>query len=115
MHGLVTDLREEFGRPIIDTLADGLAPFDGIVVLDNCEHLLGGVRPLVDQLLRRCPTLRVLTTSREPLGVTGETTWRVPSLDRDAGVELFVQRAHSARPDFDPSDDELRNRRPSTS
>ena len=103
----VLGVREEFGRPIIDTLADRLRQFDGLVVLDNCEHVLGGVRPLVDQLLRRCPTLHVLTTSREPLGVTGETTWRVPSLDRDAGVELFVQRAHSARPDFDPSDDEL--------
>ena len=105
--GQVLGLREEFGRPIIDTLASGLRQFDGLVVLDNCEHVLGGVRPLVDQLLRRCPTLRVLTTSREPLGVTGETTWRVPSLDRAAGVELFAQRAHSARHDFDPSDDEL--------
>ncbi len=105
--GQVLGLREEFGRPIIDTLADGLRQFDGLVVFDNCEHVLGGVRPLVDQLLRRCPTLRVLTTSREPLGVTGETTWRVPSLERDAGVELFMQRARSARPDFDPRDDEL--------
>ena len=103
----VLGLREEFGRPIVDTLAEGLREFDGLVVFDNCEHVLGGVRPLVDQLLRRCPTLHVLTTSREPLGVTGETTWRVPSLDRDAGVELFVQRAHSARPDFDPGDEEL--------
>jgi predicted ATPase/DNA-binding CsgD family transcriptional regulator len=103
----VLGVREEFGRPVIDTLAERLRRFDGLVVLDNCEHVLGGVRPLVDQLLRRCPTLHVLTTSREPLGVTGETTWRVPSLDRDAGVELFVQRAHSARADFSPSDDEL--------
>ena len=103
----VLGVREEFGRPIIDTLAERLRQFDGLVVLDNCEHVLGGVRPLVDQLLRRCPTLHVLTTSREPLGLTGETTWRVPSLDRDAGVELFVQRAHSARADFSPSDDEL--------
>jgi predicted ATPase/DNA-binding CsgD family transcriptional regulator len=103
----VFGLREEFGRPIIDTLADGLRQFDGLVVVDNCEHLLGGVRLLVDQLLRRCPTLHVLTTSREPLGLTGETTWRVPSLDRAAGVELFVERAHRARPDFDPTDEEL--------
>lgn len=103
----VIGLREEFGRPIGDTLAEGLREFDGLVVLDNCEHVLGGVRPLADQLLRRCPTLQLLTTSREPLGVTGETTWRVPSLDRDAGAELFVQRAHSARPDFDPDAEEL--------
>jgi predicted ATPase/DNA-binding CsgD family transcriptional regulator len=103
----VLGLREEFGRPIVDTLSGRLREFDGLVVLDNCEHVLGGVRPLVDQLLRRCPGLHVLTTSREPLGVTGETTWRVPSLNRDAGVELFVQRAHSARPDFDPGGDEL--------
>jgi len=104
--GQVLGLREEFGRPVIDTLDEGLRQFDGLVVLDNCEHVLGGVRPLVDQLLRRCPTLRILTTSREPLGVTGETTWRVPSLDQATGVELFTQRARSARQDFDPSDDE---------
>ena len=81
----VLGVREEFGRPVIDTLAERLRRFDGLVVLDNCEHVLGGVRPLVDQLLRRCPTLHVLTTSREPLGVTGETTWRVPSLDSGCG------------------------------
>jgi predicted ATPase/DNA-binding CsgD family transcriptional regulator len=103
----VFGLREEFGRPLVDTLADRLQPIDALVVVDNCEHVLGGVLPVVEQLLRRCPKLRVLTTSREPLGVTGETTWRVPSLDEAAGVELFVQRARSVRPDFDPSDDDL--------
>lgn len=103
----VFGLREEFGRPLIDTLADRLRPFDGLLVVDNCEHVLGGVRPVVEQLLRRCPNLSVLTTSREPLGVTGETTWRVPSLDEAAGADLFVQRARSVRPDFDPGDDDV--------
>jgi predicted ATPase/DNA-binding CsgD family transcriptional regulator len=103
----VFGLREEFGRPMIDTLTDRLQPFDGLVVLDNCEHVLDGVRPLVEQLLRRCPKLHLLTTSREPLGVTGETTWRVPSLGQLAAVELFVQRARSVRPEFDPSDDDI--------
>ena len=103
----VFGLREELGRPLIETLADRLRTFDTLLVVDNCEHVLAGVRPLVDQLLRRCPRLRIVTTSREPLGLTGETTWRVPSLDRDTGVELFVQRARHVRPDLDPTADDL--------
>lgn len=102
----VLGLREEFGRPLLDTLAEQLQHFDGLLVVDNCEQVLAGVRPAVEQLLRRCPTLQVLATSREPLGVGGEATWRVPSLDVQGGIELFMQRAKSARPDFQPDDAE---------
>nr|WP_062339292.1 hypothetical protein [Herbidospora sakaeratensis] len=45
--------------------------------LDNCEHLVDGVAALAERLLRRCPLLRVLATSREPLGITGESLWPV--------------------------------------
>ena len=51
-----------------------------LLVMDNCEHLLDACAQLVDALLRACPDLRVLATSREALGLTGEIAWRVPSL-----------------------------------
>jgi len=102
----VLGLREEFGRPLFDTLAEQMRNFDGLLVVDNCEQVLEGVRSTLDHLLKHCPTLRVLATSREPLGLAGEAIWRVPSLDMDLGVELFVQRAQSARPGFQPSEAE---------
>lgn len=93
-------LVEEPGRPVVDTLSEQLAGLDALVVLDNCEHLLEPCTRLVDALLRAAPALRFVTTSREPLGVPGELTWRVPSLDEEAGVRLFVERAALVRPGF---------------
>lgn len=68
------------GQAALDALADALAPQDIVIVLDNCEHLLAGCAKTADALLRRCPTLRLIATSREPLGVDGEVIYRVPSL-----------------------------------
>jgi predicted ATPase/class 3 adenylate cyclase/DNA-binding CsgD family transcriptional regulator len=99
----VFGIREEFGRPMIDTLAEQLQGLATLVVIDNCEQVLGDVSAVVDRLLQQCPMVRVLATSREALGLTGEVTWRVPSLDESTGIELFVQRARSARPGFDPT------------
>jgi predicted ATPase/class 3 adenylate cyclase/DNA-binding CsgD family transcriptional regulator len=71
-----------------------------LVVLDNCEHLLDPIAELVTSLLQ-APRLKVLTTSREPLGVAGEVAWRVPSMSlTDEAVELFVDRARRVRPGF---------------
>ena len=72
---------------------DHLSPRTTLLVLDNCEHLVGGCASLADSLLRSCPGLRVLATSREPLGVDGETLFTVPPLSlpdprRPAGVDL---------------------------
>ncbi len=103
----VFGIREEFGRPMIDTLAEQLHSLSVLIVIDNCEQVLGDVSAVVDRLLQHCPTIRLLATSREALGLTGEVAWRVPSLDESTGVELFVQRACSARPGFDPTPDEL--------
>ena len=61
-------------------LAEGLSGRVGLVVLDNCEHLLEPCAALIGALLTGCPDLRVLTTSREPLGVPGEVVWQVPAL-----------------------------------
>jgi predicted ATPase/DNA-binding XRE family transcriptional regulator len=67
-------------RAALDTLADALVPQKVLIVLDNCEHLIDGCAKSVDTLLRRCPKLKLIATSREPLDIGGETVYRVPSL-----------------------------------
>ena len=70
-------------------------------MLDNCEHLLDATAELVAALIDACPQVRLLATSREPIGVAGELSWRVPSLSLiDEAVELFNDRARRVRPDF---------------
>jgi predicted ATPase/DNA-binding CsgD family transcriptional regulator len=71
-----------------------------LVCLDNCEHLLDPAAELADELLRSCPEASVLATSREPLGVAGETVWRVPSMVEDEAVSLFGDRGGQVRPGF---------------
>jgi predicted ATPase/DNA-binding CsgD family transcriptional regulator/class 3 adenylate cyclase len=71
-----------------------------LVCLDNCEHLLEASAELAEALLRSCPDVSVLATSREPLGVPAETVWRVPSLHEDEALALFVDRAGRVRPWF---------------
>jgi len=103
------------GQPLIDPLIGHLAAQKALVILDNCEHLLDGCVELTEQLLRGCPSLRVVATSREPLGAEGETVYRVPPLglpadDRDhdcESVRLFVDRASLARPTMRVGEDEL--------
>jgi predicted ATPase/DNA-binding CsgD family transcriptional regulator len=79
-----------------------------LVCLDNCEHLLEASAELVDTMLRTCTEVSVLATSREPLGVAGEMVWRVPSLQEEEAVALFVDRASRVRPWFtlDPTNEE---------
>jgi predicted ATPase/DNA-binding CsgD family transcriptional regulator len=72
-----------------------------VICLDTCEHLLASVALLVDVLLRACPDVTMLATSREPLGVEGETVWRVPPLRREEAVRLFADRAALVAPGFD--------------
>jgi predicted ATPase/class 3 adenylate cyclase len=100
------------GRPILETLVDALVPQNVLIVLDNCEHLIGACAKVADAILRRCPRVNVIATTREPLGIGGEVIYRVPSLslpgpdsDGDAGpagqessdaVALLVQRARDS-------------------
>jgi predicted ATPase/DNA-binding SARP family transcriptional activator/DNA-binding CsgD family transcriptional regulator len=98
---------EQPDRPLIDTLVEALGTKKLLLVLDNCEHLVDAVARLTDALLEGCPNLRVLATSREPLGIAGEVSWGVPPLamphPRHApsveelgsyeSVRLFVERA----------------------
>ncbi|MDQ1514891.1 MAG: hypothetical protein QOE80_721 [Actinomycetota bacterium] len=95
-------LREEEGRPVIETLSEHLAGVDALLALDNCEHVVGACARLAEDLLKAAPALRLMATSREPLGIPGEVTWRVPSLDDDAATRLFVERAAQVRPGFSP-------------
>ncbi|MDN3352936.1 BTAD domain-containing putative transcriptional regulator [Actinomadura sp. DC4] len=101
----------EMVRPL-DRLTDALADKRLTLVLDNCEHVLDAVATLADRLLTTAPGVRVLATSREPLGITGESLCPVPSLslppeDTDAesarsydSVRLFTDRAAAVRPGF---------------
>ena len=106
---------ERPGREMTETLVDALQPKALLLVLDNCEHILAACRDLAAALLRKCPQVRILATSREGLGVPGELLWRVPSLSipedisrlppseelvlYDA-VRLFVDRAAATAQGF---------------
>ncbi|VEG40669.1 regulatory protein LuxR [Mycolicibacterium flavescens] len=96
------------GRSTTDSIAEFIGERAGLAVLDNCEHLLEVSAELITTLLERCPALRLLVTSREPIGVEGELVWRVASLAiDDEAVELFVDRARHVQSDFTPRDGEL--------
>src|SRR5579863_5312503 len=103
---------EEPGVPLAQTLAEALRSRQMLLVLDTCEHQVSDCATLVQLLLARCPWLRIVATSREPLRVRGETVWRVQPLDLppdDAtgdelagheAIRLFAARAAGARPGF---------------
>ncbi|MFE5807484.1 ATP-binding protein [Streptomyces sp. NPDC056491] len=76
-----------------------------LLVLDNCEHVIGAAAELAELLLTHCPGLRILATSREPLGVPGETVRPVDPLPPDPAHRLFADRGASARPGFSPAED----------
>lgn len=108
------DLKEEPGHTNLDVLTTYLTDKRLLLILDNCEHLIGACAGLAERLLSACPHLHILTTSREPLRVPGELVWSVPSLatpdpaklpplqqvrDYEA-IALFVNRASAAQPEF---------------
>ena len=108
-----TGAREQPGRPIAETVTEHLGEKRGLLVLDNCEHLVDAAARLVDFLLTSCAHLKVLATSREPLSVEGEILFSVPPLPVPAGllgdpakiggddsVQLFVERARLRLPGF---------------
>jgi predicted ATPase/class 3 adenylate cyclase len=107
-------LREEKGRTILAALTNHLIDKNLLLVLDNCEHLIDACAQLVNVLLRSCPKITILATSREALGIAGETAYRVPSLSlpdtkrsmtiealtQYEAVRLFVDRAATIQPSF---------------
>jgi predicted ATPase/DNA-binding SARP family transcriptional activator len=94
--------------PLAEWLAAALGSRQMLLVLDNCEHLIGPVAMLAERLLRAAPGLRFLATSQEPLAIGGEQLWEVPPLEQAGAVQLFVSRAAAAAPGFAPDADEAR-------
>jgi predicted ATPase/class 3 adenylate cyclase len=110
---VVLGLRESPARPLVDLVIDYLRAKQLLLILDNCEHLIDACARLTDQLLRSCPGLKIIASSREALGINGETIYRVPSLSvpeqnevtREAlmgyeSAQLFMERASAANPNF---------------
>jgi predicted ATPase/class 3 adenylate cyclase/DNA-binding CsgD family transcriptional regulator len=94
-------LPDQPGRSTMDAVRRFIGDRNMLLLLDNCEHLLDACGEMIVGLLDACPKLTILTTSREPIGVAGEVTWRVPSLAlEDEAIELFADRAQRARASF---------------
>ena len=107
-------VHEEPGRTLLESLVAFARSKSLLMILDNCEHVISASAHLADTLMRVCPTARIVATTREPLGITGELTYRVfpltlPDLDRGApfdslmrseAVRLFVERAIFVDPRF---------------
>jgi len=105
-------LTENVGRTATEEIAAFLRAKEAILILDNCEHVLKASARLTARILENCPQVKILTTSREPLGIVGESVWRVPSLDFPksaaplkpqmlatfSAIRLLVERA--SRPQF---------------
>ena len=117
---VATAVGADDGPDPLDRLLAGADRLDGVLVLDNCEHLLDACMALTDRLLSAAPGLRVLATSREALGLDGERLWPVRPLDvpnearRDPeelaqveSVQLLMDRARSVRPDLEVCDEDM--------
>jgi predicted ATPase/DNA-binding SARP family transcriptional activator len=93
-------VRERAGASSRDLVVGAIGGEPVLLVLDNCEHLVDGCAELAEALLRACPRLTILATSREALGVASETAWLVPPLASTEAVQLFVERAQATLPSF---------------
>jgi predicted ATPase/DNA-binding SARP family transcriptional activator len=98
---------ERPGQDIIETVAEHLGDRQVLIVLDNCEHITAAAADLAARLLRACPELSVLATSREVLGVDGERQLAVPTLPEADAVSFFEQRAQLVRPSFRLDDENV--------
>jgi predicted ATPase/DNA-binding SARP family transcriptional activator len=112
-------LREASGRPILETILDFLRARQLLVILDNCEHLIEACARFTDEVLRDCPGITFLVTSREALGITGEHIYPVPALGlpqfnegflipeltQVESVRLFIERASAVQPSFALNDE----------
>ena len=114
----VLGVREQPGRPLLDTVCDYLRARTVLLILDNCEHLVEACARYADAVLRAVPHVKILASSREGLGIAGELAWHVPSLQvpnpkdrlpvqqltQYESVKLFVERATFAQPSFSVTD-----------
>jgi predicted ATPase/DNA-binding XRE family transcriptional regulator/Tfp pilus assembly protein PilF len=105
---LAVGVREQKDRTVLQALQDELVGRDMLLVIDNCEHVLDSSATLADMLVRACPRVRVLSTSRESMRIHGETVWLVPSLRPDEAHQLFVERARAVGSTLEWSDADTR-------
>ncbi|MBD0688766.1 AfsR/SARP family transcriptional regulator [Streptomyces sp. CBMA123] len=103
--GMVAEVLEKRAEDPLRRLVEHCGHRRMLLVLDNCEHLIQAAADLVDTLLAECPGLTVIATSREPLGVPGETVLPVEPLPDPVALRLLTERAAAARPGFDPQSD----------
>jgi predicted ATPase/class 3 adenylate cyclase len=109
----VLRVRDEPHRPVLDTLVESIGDRSLVLVLDNCEHVIDGAAAVTNAILRACPNVRLLATSREPLSIDGEVLYRIPPLSLPArgevaatavlaaeSVQLFADRASQHRHGF---------------
>ena len=117
---LALSAREEPGRTLLGSVTAQLRDTEGLLIVDNCEHVIDAAAGMIATLLRGCPRLRILATSQTRLGVPGEATWPVPPLTVPApgvrdpkvaaeveSVRLFCDRAALARPGFSLTSDNV--------
>ena len=114
-------VREEAGRPVLSTLLDHLRPQRALLLFDNCEHLIDACAQLADALLHACPQVKIMASSRELLGLTGEMAFRIPPLSMPnprhppsferlmeyEAIRLFVERAAAVKPGFRLTEDNV--------
>jgi predicted ATPase len=96
---------ESLGQPLIDRLVEAVRDKTMLVIVDNCEHVLTQVALHIDAIGRAGPDLRIIATSRQSLGIAGEQVYAVASLEIPDAVALFEERARSAMPAFDLTDE----------
>ncbi len=108
------EIHDQSARPAVEALIESLRAKPGLVLLDNCEHLIGPCAELISTLLAACPELRILATGRQALGLLGESVYTVPvfavpdvrrahsaeALTSYAAIRLFVERAQAVQISF---------------
>lgn len=115
------NIREQSGQSLMDVLSNHLSGRETLLVMDNCEHLIQACAQFAETILQKCPELKILATSREVLGITGEIVWAVPPLSlpmpqpwrspasaqdalsfygKSESVQLFVMRAKANSSEF---------------
>jgi predicted ATPase len=96
----VLGITQQPGKTVTESVSGALEGRLRLLLFDNCEHVLNVAADLIEAILAASGTVRIVATSREGLGIADEQLWPVPSLDVDAAVSLFVERARSVAPRF---------------
>lgn len=101
----ILGIRESTDRPLIDAIVERLRSKALLLILDNCEHIVSAAAAAAERIATECPGVLMLATSRQPLKVAGEQTYRLASLSLDASIALFAETARRADPSFSVNGD----------